>query len=97
MDHRKTIYYGVSGVLVFLALATIAFWLVSVPATDHIARYTGVPFIFLFPAGIALTWFVEQSLEIGLIRRILIGSCLGLSGLLWAYLAYLFFFESITP
>ena len=100
MDNRKTIYFGASGFIIFLALATITSWLVSSitfsPITDHIVRYTGVPFIFLFPAGIALTWFIGQSLEVGLKWKILVGSCLGLSGLLWAYLATAFFFGSIV-
>jgi hypothetical protein len=88
MTHRETIYFGTSGFIIFLALAS---------TTAPTARYTGVPFIFLFPAGTALAWFVEQSLEIVLKLRILIWSCLGLSGLLWANLAVAFFFKSTAP
>jgi hypothetical protein len=98
---RKAVYFGASGFIVFLALATITCWLVSIrtdsPIAGHIANFTGIPLIFLYPPGTGLTWFAGQSLKIAFKRRLLVYSCLGLSGLLWAYLFIVFFFRSITP
>ena len=100
MDIRRTIYFGVSGLLLFLALATITYWMVSLytasAAATRFAPYITVPMIFLFPAGVALTWFVGQSLEMNRTLRRLVWSALGLSGLVWAYLSTVFFFGPIA-
>ena len=47
--------------------------------------------VFLFPAGFALAWFVEQSLEKKLKHRTLVRVVVGIIGLLWLYLAITFF------
>jgi hypothetical protein len=101
MDIRQKIYFGTSGVLVVLALAILVCWIVSINSAtsvaSRIAPFLTVPFIFLFPAGIALTWFVEQSMEIHRKLRILVWSLMGLAALLWAYWSIVFFFGPIAP
>ncbi len=87
MDIRTRIYFGTSGFLVLLALATIAYR----PASSPTYNATTALMVFLFPAGFALAWFVEQSLEGNLKYRTLVRVVVGFLGLYWLYLAIHFF------
>ncbi len=98
MDIRRNIYIGTSGLMVLIALTivTCRTCAITMPtsAAGSISPYFSVPFIFLFPAGLALTWFVEQSMVVHFKHRVLVWIPMGLAGLLWAYLAVNFFFRS---
>ena len=95
MDIRKILYFSVSGFISFLAVTTFVCRVLSGGMfISSMTYYSGVPFIFLFTPGIGLVWFVGQSLEVDRKWRILIRSCMGLSGLLWLYVVILFFFGS---
>ena len=84
---RKKIYFGVSGFLVLLAFAALTYR----PASSPVHNITTALMVFLFPAGFALVWFVEQSLEKNLKHRTLVRVVVGFVGLLWLYLATQFF------
>ncbi|NNJ70547.1 MAG: hypothetical protein HKP10_04580 [Kiritimatiellales bacterium] len=99
MDIRKSIYITTSALMVLIALAIVTCRVCTTyfPASawaGAISPYFSVPFIFLFPAGLALTWFVEQSMTVHFKHRILVWIPMGLAGLLWAYLAVNLFFRS---
>jgi hypothetical protein len=87
MNLRKRIYFGASGFLVLLALAALAYRPVSSP----VHNVTTALMVFLFPAGFALAWFVEQSLENNLKHKVLVRIVVGIIGLFWLYLAIKFF------
>ncbi|WP_372795767.1 hypothetical protein [Pontiella sp.] len=53
-----------------------------------------VPYVFLYPVGFALTWFVERSMEIHFKHRILVWIPMACAGGLYLSLAVLFFIHS---
>ena len=78
MDVRKRTYFGTAGFIVLLAVGAVAY-----PAAHNA---TSALMVFLFPAGFALAWFVEQSLEENLKHRTTVRVVVALIGLFWLYL-----------
>jgi hypothetical protein len=87
MNLRKRIYFGTSGFLVLLALTAIAYH----PASSSPHNVTSALMVFIFPAGFALAWFVEQTLEKNLKHKMIVRIVVGIIGVFWLYLAVTFF------
>lgn len=96
---RPKIYIGASGLFVLLALVicinrTVLFFDPLSPVA-RIAPYISVPFIFLYPVGFVLTWFVEQSMKVHFKHRILVWLPMAFAGFLYLYMAVNFFFKAV--
>jgi hypothetical protein len=98
MSPRAKIYIITSGFFVCWAAAIIVhrMLLVHTPtATLHAIRpYLIVPYVFLYPAGFALTWFVEQSMKVHFKHRVLVWIPMACAGGLYLSLAIMFFIHS---
>ena len=98
MSVRGKIYACTSGLFVFWALAIVANRIVistaPTPLAESIKAYLSVPYIFLYPVGFALTWFVERSMKVHFKHRILVWIPMACAGGLYLALAIQFFIHS---
>ena len=98
MSPYGKIYIAASGLFVSWALLIVAHRFAMVytdaPWLESIKPFLIVPFVFLYPVGFALTWFVERSMEVHFKHRILIWIPMACSGGLYLSLAVMFFIHS---
>jgi hypothetical protein len=98
MSPRGKIYICTSGLFVSWAILILIhrLLLAYIPSADLEAMKgpLSVPFIFLYPVGFALTWFVERSMKVHFKHRILIWIPMACAGGLYLSLAIMFFIHS---
>ena len=98
MSPHAKIYATASGLFVGWALVIVAHtvWMRAAPlsAAGALRGYLVVPYVFLYPVGFALTWFVERSMKVHFKHRVLVWIPMACAGGLYACLAIYFFLHS---
>ena len=98
MSPRGKIYAIASGLFVAWALVILAhtFWMNAAPSPALSASrgFIVVPYVFLYPVGFALTWFVERSMKVHFKHRVLVWIPMACAGGLYLALAVHFFIHS---
>ncbi len=98
MSTYGRIYISSSGLFISWAAVIILHRLALIhtaqPWLETARPFLIVPFIFLYPVGFALTWFVERSMDVHFKHRILVWIPMACAGGLYVSLAVLFFIHS---
>ncbi|QBG46266.1 hypothetical protein EGM51_02170 [Verrucomicrobia bacterium S94] len=98
MSPYGKIYIATSGLFISWALLILIHRILLIygdfRTLEELKGFLTVPYIFLYPAGFALTWFVERSMQIHFKHRILVWIPMACAGGLYLTLAVIFFIHS---
>ncbi len=98
MSTYGRIYVITSGLFINWAILIIIHRLLMIyggfQALETMKPFLIVPYVFLYPVGFALTWFVERSMTVHFKHRILVWIPMACAGGLYLSLAVMFFIHS---